>query len=98
MMTWIVRIWCALNALVLAHALIYPSTPSSGAELGMLMFFLNFPSSILTGAGMNAWDFRASTRSTALNLWMIWTPFFAAGAAQWGILTWLVHRFFKKPS
>ena len=53
MMKWIVRIWCALNALALAHALIYPSAPSSGAELGMLMFFLNFPSSLPVLGFMN---------------------------------------------
>lgn len=93
-MKWLVRVWFSVNLLVLVHAMLAQATPSSGGELAMLSFLLNFPSSILTGIGLNEAGFTPHPHMPhSLDMLLIWTPFFTMGAAQWLLLKWLVRRF-----
>ena len=91
-MKWLVRVWLAVNVLVLVQALVARET-LPGGELAMLMFLLNLPSSIMTGMGLNAVGFATSLDSPhSLNLLLVWLPFFTLGALQWSLLKWLSRK------
>lgn len=90
-MKWLVRIWLIVNVVVLAQAILAHETPSTGGELGMLMYLLNMPSSILTGIGLNTLG-TLNTPSHTINMLLIWMPFFTLGATQWLLLRWLIRK------
>lgn len=91
-MKWLLRLWLCVNVLVLAQAILAQETPSSGAELAMMMFFLNMPSSILTGIGLNTLGNVNHNTSHIMNMVLIWMPFFTLGSIQWLFLRWLIKK------
>ncbi len=90
-MKWLVRAWLSVNVLVLAQAIVAQETPSSGGELAMLMYLLNMPSSVLTGIRLNTLG-TINNPSHAINMLLIWIPFFTMGAIQWLLLRWLIRK------
>ena len=84
-------VWLVLTLLVLWAGL--HAGPHSGGEVAFQMFLLGLPSSIAVSALLNALDYPLRWLPPGLLALEVWTPFFLAGALQFGIILWAANRY-----
>lgn len=64
----------------------------AGGELAMLMSIVSFPGSILVGLLFNAINVGRFLPESGLALFCIWLPYFAAGLAQWYVISVVIAK------